>query len=53
MPKEAELADFPEVPPLCRLIGQAIRPDPDFDADIERLAAFLDRLGPGVGADRS
>ncbi len=50
MPKEADLADFPELKSLCRLIGQAVRPDPDFDTDIERLAAYLDQLGPGVGA---
>jgi hypothetical protein len=50
MPREADLADFPELKPLCRLIGQAVRPDPDFDTDLERLAAFLDQLGPGVGA---
>ncbi len=50
MPTEADLGDFPELQPLCRLIGQHIRPDPDFDMDVERLAAFLDRIGPAVGA---
>jgi WD40 repeat protein/serine/threonine protein kinase len=50
MPREADLADFPELKPLCRLIGQSVRPEPDFDADLERLAAFLDQLGPGIGA---
>ncbi len=49
-PKEADLADFPELLPLLRLNGRAVRPDPDFDTDFERLAAFLDELGPGVGA---
>jgi serine/threonine protein kinase len=50
MPREADLAEFPELKSLCRLIGQAVRPDPDFDSDVERLAAYLDQLGPGVGA---
>ena len=48
MPKETELADFPELWPLLRLNGRLIRPDPDFDHDFERLAAYLDELGPGV-----
>ena len=50
MPGEADFADFPDLLPLRRLNGRAIRPDPDFDLDIERLTAFLDEHGPGVGA---
>jgi serine/threonine protein kinase len=50
MPKDADLIDFPELLPLLRHNGRLVRPDPDFDNDIERLAAFLDELGPGVGA---
>jgi serine/threonine protein kinase/WD40 repeat protein len=50
MPKEADLIDFPDLLPLLRHNGRMVRPDPDFDNDIERLAAFLDELGPGAGA---
>jgi serine/threonine protein kinase len=49
MPREVDLADFLDLLPLRRLNGRALRPDPDFDTDLERLAAFLDELGPGVG----
>lgn len=40
MPKESDLGDFPELQSLCRLIGQAIRPDPDFDTDIGASPRF-------------
>jgi serine/threonine protein kinase len=50
MPTDIDLVEFPDLQPLCRLIRQAVRPGPDFDTDIERLAAQLDSLGPGIGA---
>lgn len=50
MPREADLAEFSELLPLLRINGRVVRPNPDFETDTERLAAFFDELGPGVGA---
>ncbi len=49
MPSEQDLANFPDLLPLLRLNARCVRPDPDFDTDLERLAAYLDACGPGVG----
>jgi hypothetical protein len=49
MPAEADLAGCSDLVSLLRLNGRAVRPDPDFDTDVERLVAYLDQLGPGVG----
>ncbi|HEV3384938.1 MAG TPA: TIR domain-containing protein, partial [Gemmata sp.] len=49
MPKEADLIELPELKPILRLNSRLVRPDPDFDHDVEHLCAFLDVLGPGVG----
>jgi serine/threonine protein kinase len=46
MPSEGDLAEFGDIRPLASLNGQPIRPEPDFDTDFERLAAFLDQLAP-------
>jgi len=46
--RESDLADFPELLPLASLNVRCIRPDPDFDGDMDRLAAFLEPLGPSV-----
>jgi hypothetical protein len=49
MPTESELAEFPDLSPLLKRNGRWLRPEPDFDVDFERLCAFLDEVGPGVG----
>ena len=46
IPSEADLADFPDVQLLARRNGWPVRPEPDFDNDLERLAAFFDRQAP-------
>ncbi len=50
MPQESDFSLFPELLSLLRLNARSIRPDPDFDTDVERLAAYLDERGPAVGA---
>ena len=52
MPTDADLADFPDLLPLGRRNGRTVRPDPDFDSDMERLIAGLEQTGPGdaIGA---
>ena len=47
-PSEADLSDFPEIQSLANLNGKAIRPEPDFDKDIEALVGYLEARGPGV-----
>lgn len=39
LPTEAELTGFPELRALPSLNARAIRPDPDFDTDLDRLVA--------------
>jgi len=46
MPTEQDLAEWPDLWPLLRLNAIHVRPDPDFEADTERLASFLDSHGP-------
>ncbi len=41
LPAAADLADFPDLLPLCERNGRPVRPDPDFDADLEPLIAHL------------
>ena len=48
-PSDADLAPYPDIVPLASRNGMGIRPDPDFHADLQRMIAFLDALGPGVG----
>ena len=47
-PSERDLADFPKIQKLARLNGKQLRPDPDFDKDIEALVGYLEARGPGV-----
>ena len=47
-PSEADLSGFPEIQSLANLNGKAIRPEPDFDKDIEALVGYLEARGPGV-----
>jgi WD40 repeat protein/serine/threonine protein kinase len=49
MPGENDLEDFPEVKSLHRKNAQSVRPDPDFQSDLEKLAAFIDETVLGVG----
>ena len=49
LPTETELASFPDLLPLLRKNCRSVRPDPDFDADLEKVAAFLDETIQGVG----
>ncbi len=46
IPSEGDLTDFPDLQPLSIRNGRPIRPEPDFDSDIERLAVFLDQQAP-------
>ncbi len=48
LPSGAALADFPDLVALPSLNARPIRPDPDFNADLERLIAFLETIGPTV-----
>ncbi len=41
MPTEADLADFADLQPLLERHGRPVRPDPDFDADLEPIIAHL------------
>ena len=47
-PSAKDLVDFPEIKILADLNGKTIRPDPDFDNDIEALVGYLEACGPGV-----
>jgi hypothetical protein len=46
MLKTADLAGFPDIQPLASHNARRVRPDPDFDADIERLVADLLQRSP-------
>src|SRR5262249_38265558 len=37
MPTDADLADFADLKPLLLRNGHQVRPDPDFDGDLERI----------------
>jgi serine/threonine protein kinase len=52
MPTDADLAGFPDLQPLLKRNGRPVRPDPDFDSDIETIIAHLEQLGSGetIGA---
>jgi serine/threonine protein kinase len=41
MPTDADLADFADLLPLLRRNGRPLRPDPDFDGDLEAIIAHL------------
>src|ERR1700683_5187450 len=41
MPTGADLADFSDLQPLLQRNGRPVRPDPDFDADLEPIIAPL------------
>jgi serine/threonine protein kinase/tetratricopeptide (TPR) repeat protein len=49
LPHAADLADFPELAALPSLNARPVRPDPDFNHDLELLVSYLEPLGPGVG----
>ncbi len=44
MPADAELADFADLQPLLQRNGRPVRPDPDFDGDLEPIIAHLKQL---------
>jgi hypothetical protein len=44
MPTSADLADFADLQPLLKRNGRPVRPDPDFDADLEEVIAYLQQL---------
>jgi serine/threonine protein kinase/tetratricopeptide (TPR) repeat protein len=46
IPSERDLAGFEDVQPLAHRNGWPLRPEPDFDTDFDRLAAFFDRQAP-------
>jgi serine/threonine protein kinase len=41
---DADLADFADLQPLLKRNGRPVRPDPDFDADLEPIVAHLNSL---------
>ncbi|MEQ1906438.1 MAG: protein kinase, partial [Pirellulaceae bacterium] len=43
------LADFQDLQALASLNSKRIRPEPDFDNDINGLVKFLEQIGPGEG----
>ena len=47
-PSESDLSEFPDIKGLVNLNGQKIRPEPDFDNDMESLVGYLESRGPGV-----
>ncbi len=49
MPSEEAFADFPELLPLRSKNAISVRPDPNFEADLEKLASFVDETILGVG----
>jgi serine/threonine protein kinase len=44
MPTDADLADFADLQPLLKRNGRPVRPDPDFDSDLEPIVAHLKSL---------
>ena len=44
MPTDADLADFADLRPLLKRNGRPVRPDPDFDSDLEPIVAHLKSL---------
>lgn len=49
MPNTTDLALFPDLQPLASRNARPIRPEPDFDRDIESLVSWLETIGPGEG----
>jgi serine/threonine protein kinase len=41
MPTDADVADFADLQPLLQRNGRPVRPDPDFDGDLEPIIAHL------------
>jgi WD40 repeat protein/serine/threonine protein kinase len=41
LPTEADLADFADLQPLLQRNGRPVRPDPDFDGDLETIIAHV------------
>lgn len=41
LPSTADLANFPDLQPLLERNGRPVRPDPDFDSDLEPIVAYL------------
>jgi WD40 repeat protein/serine/threonine protein kinase len=50
MPTEQDLGDFPDLKSLASRNAKAVRPDPDFSEDLEKLSAFVDETILGIGA---
>jgi hypothetical protein len=44
LPTPADLAAFPDLLPLLECNGRPVRPDPDFDHDLEAIIAHLQQL---------
>lgn len=41
-PSKSDLAEFPDIVGLAELNGKQVRPDPDFDKDVEALVGYLE-----------
>jgi serine/threonine protein kinase len=44
MPTDADLADFADLQPLLQRNGCPVRPDPDFDGDLDPIIGYLKQL---------
>ncbi len=47
---EVELSEFTDIQGLANLNSRPIRPEPDFDNDLQRLVSYLELIGPDDGA---
>jgi serine/threonine protein kinase/tetratricopeptide (TPR) repeat protein len=46
MPTDADLAEFADLQPLLTCNGCPVRPDPDFEGDLERIIHYLEQFEP-------
>ncbi len=44
MPADADFADFADLQPLLQRSGRPVRPDPDFEGDLEPIVAHIKQL---------
>jgi serine/threonine protein kinase len=49
MPTDADLADLADLQPLLQRNGRPVRPDPDFDGDLEPIIAYLKQFDSDEG----
>ena len=47
MPADVDLAEFADLQPLLLRNGRPVRPDPDFDGDLEPIIAHLKQFDAG------